>query len=273
MTDVDGRAMRVRALTAAVVVLGVAAVLVAVLAPVREAAGLAARTAAIGPLSTVGAPGLGGSVDPGALGPDPGLAHSAGLARLPTATTQAVVVDADAADATTATVTGWRRDPAGWRPVIGPVPAHLGSAGIGAASESSRLTPTGTFGLTRAFGRAADPGSGLPYLHVGPDDWWVSDPASPLYDTHQVCARGTCPFDEAHSENLWAAGRAYDHAIVVDANTAPVRPGGGSAYFLHIGDGPTAGCVATDDATVTALLRWLTPAAHPAILLGVGAPA
>ncbi len=62
-------------------------------------------------------------------------------------------------------------------------------------------------------------------------------------------------------------GHAYDHAIVIDANTDPVRPGAGSAYFLHIGDHPTAGCVATDEGTVVQLMRWLTPGSHPMISL------
>jgi L,D-peptidoglycan transpeptidase YkuD (ErfK/YbiS/YcfS/YnhG family) len=132
-------------------------------------------------------------------------------------------------------------------------------------------TPAGTFPVTQSFGREANPGTALPYAHVGPDDWWVGDTRSPLYNTHQTCAPGRCPFDERASENLQAAGHAYDHAIVIDANTDPVRPGAGSAYFLHIGgDRPTAACVATGEDTVIRLLRWLTPTAHPVISLASG---
>ena len=141
---------------------------------------------------------------------------------------------------------------------------------MGPSSEQSGPHPGRHVPVTQAFGRLADPGTALPYAHVGADDWWVGDTASPLYNTHQVCAPGRCRFDERASENLEAAGHAYDHAIVIDANTDPVRPGAGSAYFLHIGDHPTAGCVATDAGTVVRLMRWLTPGAHPVISLASG---
>ena len=199
----------------------------------------------------------------------PTVAAPTGLDAMPRETTQAVVVTAPAADATTATVAAWERRPTGWTVVLGPVPAHLGDQGIGEPSETADRTPAGTFPITSAFGRAPDPGARLPYRQVGPDDWWVADVASPLYNTPQVCAPGTCPFDEADAEHLVDAGPAYDHAIVLDANTAPTVPGAGSAYFLHVGAGPTAGCVATDDATVVALLRRLDPARHPVVTLGV----
>lgn len=193
------------------------------------------------------------------------------VAALGAATTQAVVVDAPAARSTTATITAWERRGGTWVVAREPVPGHLGAAGIGPSSESAERTPAGTFGITRAFGRAADPGTTLPYDRVGADDWWVSDTASPQYNTRQTCRPGTCPFDEKASENLRAAGPAYDHAIVIDANTDPVRPGAGSAYFLHIGDAPTAGCVAVARTEVVGLLRWLRPDANPVISLGVGA--
>lgn len=63
---------------------------------------------------------------------------------------------------------------------LGPVPARVGSAGIGTASEGCTRTPAGTFTLTEAFGRAANPGTVLPYRTVdGDDDRWVPDGDSP----------------------------------------------------------------------------------------------
>jgi L,D-peptidoglycan transpeptidase YkuD (ErfK/YbiS/YcfS/YnhG family) len=192
------------------------------------------------------------------------------LATLPARTTQAILVDAPSPGATTATVSAWTRSGNGWTAFLPPTPSSLGRDGMGPSSEAVARTPVGTFGISQAFGRETNPGTALPYSHVGPDDWWVSDTASPLYNTHQTCAPGRCPFDERVSENLEAAGHAYDHAIVLDANTDPVRPGAGSAYFLHIGDHPTAGCVATDEGTVVRLLQWLNPTAHPMISLASG---
>jgi len=61
--------------------------------------------------------------------------------------------------------------------------------------------------------------------------------------------------------------------VVIDYNTrnAPggVRQGAGSAFFLHVTDGSaTAGCVAIPQSRLVPLMRWLTPAAHPRILIG-----
>jgi L,D-peptidoglycan transpeptidase YkuD (ErfK/YbiS/YcfS/YnhG family) len=192
------------------------------------------------------------------------------LASLPARTTQAILVDAPSPGATSATVSAWTRSPKGWTAFLPATPAFLGREGMGPSSEQAARTPVGTFSISQAFGRLADPGTSLPYDQVGPDDWWVGDTASRLYNTHQVCAPGRCAFDERASENLEAAGHAYDHAIVLDVNTDPVRPGAGSAYFLHIGDHPTAGCVATDEGTVVRLMRWLDPTAHPMISLASG---
>lgn len=90
------------------------------------------------------------------------------------------------------------------------------------------------------------------------------------YNTHQTCAPGKCPFNEAAGEDLGQAGAVYDYAVVIDYNRWPVHPGAGSAFFLHVTGGrPTAGYVATDRAAVIAILRWLDPGKHPLISLGV----
>jgi L,D-peptidoglycan transpeptidase YkuD (ErfK/YbiS/YcfS/YnhG family) len=93
---------------------------------------------------------------------------------------------------------------------------------------------------------------------------------SPHYNTYFSCAPGTCPFDEAAGENLGKAGPVYDHAVVIDYNRAPVVPGAGSAFFLHVGNGrPTAGCVSLPAADLDAVLRWLDPARRPVIEISV----
>jgi L,D-peptidoglycan transpeptidase YkuD (ErfK/YbiS/YcfS/YnhG family) len=186
------------------------------------------------------------------------------------ASTQVVTVVAPSARSTTAKLTAWQLGPSGWAAVLGPVPARVGSAGIGAASESTTRTPAGAFTLTEAFGRAGNPGAALPYRVVDGQDWWVSDVDSPLYNQHARCAPGTCPFNEGAGENLSSAGAVYDHAVVIDYNRAGV-PGAGSAFFLHVSNGaPTAGCVAIDGGSLTEVLRWLDPGARPLIAIGVG---
>jgi L,D-peptidoglycan transpeptidase YkuD (ErfK/YbiS/YcfS/YnhG family) len=182
---------------------------------------------------------------------------------------QVVTVVATRSGATTATLTAWQRGPGGWAVALGPVSARIGSAGVGSASETSTRTPAGTFTLTEAFGRAGNPGTALPYRVVDGDDWWVSDVHSPRYNRYAECARGTCDFAEAASENLFDEP-AYERAVVIDYNRSGT-PGAGSAFFLHVSNGaPTAGCVAVDAGSLTALLRWLDPAARPVIAIGVG---
>ena len=67
---------------------------------------------------------------------------------------------------------------------------------------------------------------------------------------HPAALRGNCAFTRGDpNEHLYYETPYYDYAVVIDYNTrnAPggVRPGAGSAFFLHVTDGaPTAGCVA-----------------------------
>jgi L,D-peptidoglycan transpeptidase YkuD (ErfK/YbiS/YcfS/YnhG family) len=182
---------------------------------------------------------------------------------------QVVTVAASASGATTATLIAWARDGAKWRAVIGPVDANVGSAGIGAASESVARTPAGVFSLTEAFGNLPNNGTRLPYFQTDSTDWWVSDTDSRAYNTHYRCKRGACPFNEKIGENLQAAGSDYNHAVVIDYNRDPVVKGAGSAFFLHVSSGkPTSGCVSVDADQLDAVMRWLDPGQHPEIVIG-----
>ena len=182
------------------------------------------------------------------------------------------VVAAAEAD-TQGTVQAWRRVPGGWRRVGPSVPAYLGSDGMTPyPSESRSAVPMGSFTLTHAFGRFADPGTALPYRQTTPADWWVSE-SGPDYNTEQHCAYG-CPFTQgAPNEHLYYEVPYYDYAVVIDYNTrnspTGVRQGAGSAFFLHVAVGaPTQGCVAIPADQLVRLLRWLTPADHPRIVIG-----
>ena len=232
-----------------------------------QAAARASTRQAPAPVGSAHAPTTKAPAAPKATTPAPtGLP----LGVKPGASTQVVTVVAPTSRSTTATLTAWELRPSGWTAVLGPVSARVGKAGVGQASETSTRTPAGTFTLTEAFGRAGDPGTALPYRVVDGDDWWVSDVTSPLYNQYAQCAPLTCPFDEAVSENLAAAGHVYDQAVVIDYNRSGT-PGAGSGFFLHITNGaPTAGCVAIDAGSLTTLMRWLDPGARPLISIGVG---
>ena len=67
------------------------------------------------------------------------------------------------------------------------------------------------------------------------------------------------------AEALWRPDGLYDVVIDLDHNRGPIRPGRGSAIFLHIarpGYRPTEGCVALKRADLLRLLRRLGPRTH-----------
>jgi L,D-peptidoglycan transpeptidase YkuD (ErfK/YbiS/YcfS/YnhG family) len=185
---------------------------------------------------------------------------------------QVITVAAPALGSQRASVQAWQRAGTGWQRVGAATPAWLGEAGLStSAREGYSATPVGSFTLTQSFGNNPDPGTRLPYFQAGPDDWWSGDSNSPTYNTHQRCASGSCPFNTAESENLHDAGWVYGYAVVIDYNSAPARPGKGSAFFLHVTqDEPTAGCVSINRDDLVRMMRWLDPVRHPRILIGVG---
>ncbi len=206
--------------------------------------------------------------------------HASGVQRLPLSkptgsARQVLTVVAPGAASTTATLQAWHKVSGGWARSGPTVPAWLGRDGLSSSpSESRSATPIGSFTLTQAFGHDPDPGTALPYTHTTPDDWWISQPG-PLYNTRQRCHSG-CAFTRADpNEHLYYETPYYDHAVVIDYNTANapggVHQGAGSAFFLHVTDGsPTAGCVSIDAGQLVRIMRWLNPADHPRIVIGVG---
>ena len=200
--------------------------------------------------------------------------------RLPVAgstagSTRVITVTASSYGSTTATLQAWVAVPGGgWLKYGGSTLAHVGADGLSTApSETRSATPVGSFTLTQAFGAYSNPGTALPYFQTNAADWWISQ-AGPLYNTHQHCASG-CGFTHgAPNEHLAYELPYYRYAVVIDYNTrsAPggVRQGRGSAFFLHVTDGyATAGCVAISQASLVSIMKWLTPATHPRILIGV----
>lgn len=184
--------------------------------------------------------------------------------------TQLVTVQAPPG-ATTASLRLWARSGGCWRPVAGPWSARLGRSGLTARKrEGDGATPTGTFrfGAT-VYGIAPDPGVRLRYHRLVCGDWWDEDPGSPGYNAFRHVACGAQPSFGGGSEALWRITPQYRYFAVIDYNTAPAVAGRGSAIFLHVAVGATAGCVSLPEPRLLRLLRWLRPSAHPAIRLGI----
>lgn len=189
--------------------------------------------------------------------------------------TEVITVVAASTSSTQGTVQAWRKVSGGWRRVGPAVHAWLGSDGLTRhPSETRSATPIGTFTLTHAFGRYADPGTAVPYTRTTPADWWISESGS-LYNTMQRCA-SNCPFTLGDpNEHLYYTVPYYRYAVVIDYNTrnspTGVVQGAGSAFFLHVTVGaPTQGCVSIDQSQLVRIMRWLRPGDHPRILIGIG---
>jgi L,D-peptidoglycan transpeptidase YkuD (ErfK/YbiS/YcfS/YnhG family) len=198
------------------------------------------------------------------------LSYSTGSA------TQVITVTAPSTNTSNATLQAWTKTAAGtWVKHGGSIGAHVGRDGLtNSMSEFVSETPMGSFTLTQAFGRLSNPGTSLPYFKTDAADWWISQ-NGPLYNTHQrcspTCSGGLNPV--APSEHLYYEDPYYNYAVVIDYNTrnaGPVVKNAGSAVFLHVTDGgPTAGCVAIPVQELVSIMKWLTPSAHPRILIGL----
>jgi L,D-peptidoglycan transpeptidase YkuD (ErfK/YbiS/YcfS/YnhG family) len=202
---------------------------------------------------------------------------------------QVIIVTAPSWRSTTGTLRAFERDGSGgWRIVIEATPAHLGSGGLvpGAKrQQGTGTTPAGTYAITSAFGRLADPGTRMPYRQFDTNDSWTYDPEHPLtYNVFQ-----TAPIDwhsyGGYAEHLWAKGPQYRYVAVLDFNlpagpitagpdgirrtTTPPNTKLGGGIFLHVSKGiATAGCVSIPVGTMRRVLRWLKPGRHPVIVIG-----
>jgi L,D-peptidoglycan transpeptidase YkuD (ErfK/YbiS/YcfS/YnhG family) len=183
----------------------------------------------------------------------------------PDSANQLITVRVSSSSATVGLLRAYDKVDGRWKLRLGPVTARVGSGGVGQASEGSTRTPRGSYPLTEAFGRLADPGTDMPYFRTDTRDWWDGNSSSPTYNQH--VRRITSP--GGASENLYDVGAAYDYAVVIGYNRLQV-PGAGSAFFLHRSNGTaTAGCVAVSKPNLVRLLRWLDPAKNPWIRIGV----
>jgi L,D-peptidoglycan transpeptidase YkuD (ErfK/YbiS/YcfS/YnhG family) len=123
--------------------------------------------------------------------------------------------------------------------------AVCGAAGVSAhKQEGDEATPAGVLPLLRVLYRAdrvKPPRCAVPVEPIGPDDGWCDDVGDAAYNKPV-----RLPYPGRH-EALWRGDGIYDIAGVLGWNFSPIRPGHGSAIFLHVAAadyGPTAGCIA-----------------------------
>ena len=181
---------------------------------------------------------------------------------------QVITVQASSSHSTLAVLRTWKLQRDGrYTQVFPPFVAFVGVHGVGPTREGLGRTPVGVFTMTQAFGNQANNGTAMPYFRAGPEDWWDENPSSANYNRH-VRSRSS---PGGNSENLYYAGAAYEHAVVINYNTTPVVKGAGSGFFLHVSLGaPTQGCVALPADELNRVMRWLLPSQHPVMSIGVG---
>jgi L,D-peptidoglycan transpeptidase YkuD (ErfK/YbiS/YcfS/YnhG family) len=191
---------------------------------------------------------------------------------IPEATTQLITVSATRLHTTSATLRTWRRAGDCWDPVAGPYTARVGWNGLRVnRREGDGTTPIGTFPiLPRMYGIEPNPGVSFSYTRLRCGDWWVEDPRSPTYNTFQRIGCGVKPPFKVTTPDMSRSRRAYAYLAVIGFNTSPIVPGRGSGIFLHVQvHSSTNGCVSVPRPQLLRVLRWLTPAAAPRIVIGI----
>ena len=202
---------------------------------------------------------------------------------------QVVLVTARSTSSTSGTLRTFTRQGSGWILVQKPVPVFLGRSGLIPAQsrkQSTSTTPMGTFNLSSAFGRSANPGAQLSYVQVDRNDAWTYNPKVPsTYNLFQNTTRSWKSYGK-YVEHLWALGPQYDYVVVTDFNKPPgevyTASGGvnrasspadtkrGGGIFLHVSKGiPTAGCVSMAKNVMRSMLNWLDPKANPVVIIGL----
>lgn len=138
----------------------------------------------------------------------------------------------------------------------------------GSKKEGDLRAPSGVFTFGKAFGKKArapyaSSDSSWPYRAVDGEDRFVDDPASKHYNSWQ---RGG-------AKGAWASSEAmsmYTLGVVVEHNMRPVKPGAGSAIFLHTTDmraaEPTLGCTAMSRGDLERVLGWLDTTKAPVLV-------
>jgi L,D-peptidoglycan transpeptidase YkuD (ErfK/YbiS/YcfS/YnhG family) len=144
----------------------------------------------------------------------------------------------------------------------------------------------GSFALTSAFGRKANPGTQVPYTQIDRNDAWTYNPKIPsTYNMFQSVNRSWASYGK-YVEHLWQLGPQYDYVLTTTFNqpvgeiargsdginraipSADTRRGGG--IFFHVSKGlPTAGCISMKRNVMRSLLKWLKPESHPIAVIGL----
>ncbi|MCE4223241.1 L,D-transpeptidase family protein [Methylobacterium sp. C25] len=138
----------------------------------------------------------------------------------------------------------------------------LGRSGVVQVKrEGDGGSPRGAFrlrgGAYRPDHLRVRPRTALPLRATQRGDGWCDDPRDRRYNRPV-----RLPLPGVSAEEMWRQDGLYDFVIDLDCNRGPIRPGRGSAIFMHVarpGYQPTEGCVALARTDLARLLRRLGP--------------
>ena len=179
---------------------------------------------------------------------------------------QAIVVTTNGFGNVNATIKTFENSNGYWKQVHS-FAGNVGRTGFAYnKAEGDGHTPIGILSLGTAFGRNSNPGTAMNYRQSTPNDFWIDDVNSSLYNTWQ---KGPASGRWTSAEKMYIP--QYNYGFVINYNTANRVPGKGSAIFFHVWSGAgqgTAGCIATTQNNVISILNWLNPSKNPVIIEG-----
>ncbi|WP_158001538.1 SH3 domain-containing protein [Bacillus thuringiensis] len=173
---------------------------------------------------------------------------------------QLVLVTAEGYGTSYAKITTFEKKDGNWNEVH-TMNGRIGKDGFAnKMSEEVTQTPRGKYDIGMAFGRKGNPGTKMQWHDIQPDDVWVDDSNSSLYNTLQK-KPSNGRWNSAENMNV----SAYDYGFVINYNTERT-PGAGSAIFFHVSSAATYGCTGASQQEVINMLKWLDPNKQPVII-------
>jgi uncharacterized protein with LGFP repeats/L,D-peptidoglycan transpeptidase YkuD (ErfK/YbiS/YcfS/YnhG family) len=139
--------------------------------------------------------------------------------------------------------------------------------GVATGPTTGKLSPTGSFSITTAFG-LSNPGTSLPYQTLNPYSRWGGR-LNENYNRYFESSADIFP-----DENMWyfatRASGDYRQGAVINYNRPPdsnIVMNAGFAIFLHANPVPTWGCISLSEANVIRYLR--TASSGDRMIMGV----
>jgi len=132
--------------------------------------------------------------------------------------------------------------------------------------EGDGKTPIGTYPLRKLLYRAdrmPELQTGIPVEPLTPQTGWCEDPSHADYNKQVLL-----PHDSVH-DKMTRDDHLYDLAVVIGYNDDPVKPGKGSAIFMHLAREemtPTAGCIGLAMENMLVVLSMIDSDTHITIL-------